>query len=222
MAVPGDMTLTTLKGTFSVNKKLSDKLDDLFRLQSVPYIATKVSGMATIQLDVTVLPVDSATSTSERGVVSPRGSVFQITMKQTFTAIGPLGLAPLKAIGLAPTRTETRVLDGGEFRDNEAAIGPIKGRWWLTTVDEVLLDACLDTFHKNASWSRCRDVIRISVRSQRTDKDKAWSAEHMWSLEDYSQGLGQDLRYTARLMTWRGSGEAREVAQVKLVHDFIN
>ncbi|KAJ8129978.1 hypothetical protein O1611_g3654 [Lasiodiplodia mahajangana] len=216
------MTLTTLKGTFAVNKKLSDKLDDLFRLQSVPYIASKVSGIATIQLDVVIQPTERQPTITGKETIMPPSSIFQITMKQTFTAIGPLGLAPLKAIGLAPTRTETRTLDGGEFSDNEAAIGPIKGKWWLTTADEILADDSLDAFHKEASWSRCREVIRISVQSQRPEQAKVWSAEHMWSLEDYSNGDGQDLRYTARLMTLRGSGESREVARVKLVHDFIN
>jgi hypothetical protein len=139
-------------------------------------------------------------------------------------SIGPLGLAPLRAVGLAPTRGETRTLDGNEFSDNEAAIGPIKGRWWLTTVDEVLEDDLLDDDFqkKGASWGRCREVIRISVRSQRPQAAKVWSAEHMWSLENYGTETDEDLRYTARLMTWRGSGQNREVAKVKLVHDFVS
>ncbi|KAI8630881.1 hypothetical protein F5Y19DRAFT_474001 [Xylariaceae sp. FL1651] len=221
MSVPREMTITTPKGTFAVNKKLSDKLDDLFRLQSAPYIATKVSGIATIQLDVAVQPAENQPTVADKETGSPAASIFQITMKQTLTAIGPLGLTPLKMIGLAPARTETRTLDGGEFSDNEAAIGPIKGKWWLTTADE-LNNGSLDAFHKEAPWSRCREVIRISVRSQRPDKAEVWSAEHMWSLEDHSNGSGQDLRYTARLVTSKGSGDTREVARVKLVHDFIN
>jgi len=215
------MTVTTLNGKFNVNKKLSDSLDVLFRLQSIPYIAAKVSGIATIQLEVVVNPVEP-----EKAPLSTANGhaavLYQIVMKQTLMAVGPLGLGPLRAVGLSPTRSDTKKLDGIAVNDYEAAIGHTEVRWWLTTVDEVLNDEVLEDFQKKApTWGRCREVIRVSVRSLRPEAAKIWSGEHMWSLENYGTEANEDLRYTARMMSWRWSGKDREVAKVRLVHDFV-
>jgi hypothetical protein len=160
-----------------------------------------VSGIATIQLEVLVKPFETekpplSTANGHAAVL------YQIVMKQTLMAIGPLGLGPLRAVGLSPTRNDTKKLDGIAVNDYEAAIGHNEARWWLTTVDEVLSDEILEDFHKKApTWGRCREVIRVSVRSLRPEPAKVWSGEHMWSLENYGTEANEDLRYTARMMS---------------------
>jgi hypothetical protein len=63
----------------------------------------------------------------------------------------------------------------------------------------------------------------MSIQSIRPEKPKVWYAEHAWGLEKVGttpQGT-DDLRYTARMMIWRGEGDKKEIARVRLVHGFL-
>lgn len=175
----------------------------------------KIANLGVIQLDILIEPAKAATA---------RPAPFQITMTQELTAIGPIGTKPLKAIGMNTVRTETRTLDGNEFTHDEPVVGPTRSRWWIATVDEVLADDRLDEFHRSGSWvPEHREVVRMTIQSTRPEKAKVWHAEHVWSLEKVGTAAdgSDDLRYTARMMIWRGEGEKQEMARVKLVHDYL-
>lgn len=138
------------------------------------------------------------------------------------SSLGPFGLAPLKAVGLAEDRVETRALDGSEYNTTEPVIGPSKGRWWIASLDEIEKDSLLDAqFHGKGTWPEGSHVLRMSIRSLRSDPAKAWGAEHIWGFEDIGSGGQSDIRYVARMKVFRGPEDRKEEAHARLIYDYV-
>ncbi|KAI5918482.1 hypothetical protein F4810DRAFT_692045 [Camillea tinctor] len=233
MAAPKGMSIGTLNGAFVLNKDISDPMDPIFIIQGIPYPVRKITQIATIRLEKVVKPLDPSTksdvaapattsSPPQQPVTDPEHPApLQLTMTFIMSQLGPFGTGPLRAVGLAADRVETRALDGSEYTTSEPVIGPSRGRWWLTTPAGIAQDPQLDAFHREGRWADGAQVLRMSIRSTR-DKDKgAWAAEHAWGFEEVGGGEGSDVRYVARMKAFREVKGKKEEAHARLVYDYV-
>ncbi|KAI0599577.1 hypothetical protein F4775DRAFT_591362 [Biscogniauxia sp. FL1348] len=240
MAAPQGMSIGTLNGAFVLNKDISDSMDPIFIIQGIPYPVRKITQIATIRLEKVVKPLNPSTKSATTVTTNPPheeqqssptpgdpehpSPPLQLTMTFIMSQLGPFGMGPLRAVGLAADRVETRTLDGSEYTTSEPVVGPSRGRWWITTPEGVAQDAELDAFHREGAWAAGSQVLRMSIRSTR-EKGAVWAAEHAWGFEDVggagAGGTGPDVRYVARMKAFRDVKGKREEAHARLVYDFV-
>ncbi|KAL2811832.1 hypothetical protein BDW59DRAFT_155437 [Aspergillus cavernicola] len=100
MAIPTDITLKTLKGSWTLDKAISDDSDSILRLQGVGWLTRKAIGAATLTLNFTS---------------SVESSVVHLTMGQTITG------------GIAGS-TEERIMDWVERERSNHIYGDVLSR----------------------------------------------------------------------------------------------
>ncbi|KAL4916757.1 hypothetical protein BDW62DRAFT_218577 [Aspergillus aurantiobrunneus] len=187
MEIPSDITMKTLKGSWTLDKSVTDDTDSILKLQGVGWLTRKGIGAATLTLHFTstVEPTPSSTD-----------PVTHLTMRQTLT-------------GGIPGSTEERIMDWTErersnhiygdvltrsqlingARDDSGAVRPDLVLQSKTTVDAIAEE--IKTF--------LRGGVPYLASGQDEDGDKeypdlyihdfgwneksGWTAEQIWSIE---------------------------------------
>ncbi|KAL5340189.1 NADP-dependent oxidoreductase domain-containing protein [Aspergillus crustosus] len=82
MAIPSDITIKTLKGSWTLDKSITDDSDGILKLQGVAWLIRKGIGAATTTLQFTSTTEPSSSSPSSSSSTEP---ATNITMRQTLT-----------------------------------------------------------------------------------------------------------------------------------------
>jgi adenylate cyclase class IV len=138
----------------------------------------------------------------------------------------------LRALGITPSTTESRLLDGQDFEKEDQVVGTVVGRMWLCGIDDELDFAFSDHFEQeDATFLKgCSDVkagdklLRMSLWSKDQESPTAWRAEHLWgfeaveeeSIEPEKASAGR--RYARRIVVRKGD----EVERARMVYDFVS
>jgi hypothetical protein len=161
-----------------------------------------------MNLDVVVIPLKNPDGEKEGA-----SDILEITMVSNLSGIGFMGTAPLRALGVPTSKTETHTLDGAHFETYDHVLGKFAGRMWICTVAEVEKEGDLDEYLREG-WDNDRGegnnfVIRLSAKSLKVEKHP-WHSEQVWGL--------RGKMYTGRVKMCGGPDEA-EVSQI--VYDYV-
>ncbi|KAL4755625.1 uncharacterized protein BDW70DRAFT_168643 [Aspergillus foveolatus] len=179
MAAPEDITVKTLKGSWTLDKSVSDSMDGILRLQGVGWLTRKGISAASITLQFTS-GVEPSPSSGEPTV--------HLTMRQTLT--GGIGAS-----------TEERITDWVERERSNHIYGDVLSRSRLIAgVREdgsVRPDLDLQSKPSNdATKEEVQKFLRGAVGPTDTDdltdlfiqdfgrnEKSGWTAEQIWSIE---------------------------------------
>ncbi|KAL4999501.1 hypothetical protein BDV10DRAFT_184393 [Aspergillus recurvatus] len=180
MAAPADITVKTLKGSWTLDKSVSDSMDGILRLQGVSWLSRKAISAATLTLNFTS-SVEPSSSSGEPTV--------HLTMRQTLT--GGIG-------GSA----EVRITDWVERERSNHIYGDVLSRSQLikgTREEDGHVRPDLDLRSKpsnDASREEVQKFLRGAVGQADSDdltdlfihdfgrnEKSGWTAEQIWSIE---------------------------------------
>lgn len=156
-------------------------------------------GIAKIKIHIIAEPIDPNDATSN----------LRLKLTSSVMGLGPIGAAPLKAIGFQTDNTDERIMDGVEVEKDEPMIGKTASRIWMCTLDELMKERSnIGEVHEflKQGWEGCNAeevrVIRISVKS--VSVSEPWQNEQVWGI--------QGGRWTARVAFRKGNiGETARV-----------
>jgi hypothetical protein len=196
----------------------------------VPILFRQLSKVAVLESEITT-KLEPIFSEDSSDITSSTSSSIRITISSTLSSIGYWAFYPLRALGITPSTTESRLLDGQEFEKEDQIVGPVVGRMWLCGIDDELDFAFSDhfeqedvTFLKGRSGVKAGDkLLRMSLWSKDQESPTAWRAEHLWgfeaveeeSIEPEEASAGR--RYARRIVVRKGE----EVERARMVYDFV-
>ncbi|KAL4988022.1 hypothetical protein BDW68DRAFT_177353 [Aspergillus falconensis] len=180
MAAPGDITVKTLKGSWTLDKPVSNNMDGILKLQGVSWLSRKAISAATLTLNFTS-GVEPSQSSGEPTV--------HLTMRQTLT--GGIGAS-----------TEERIMDWVERERSNHIYGDVLSRSRLIKGareedNSVRPDLDLQSKPSNdATKEEVQKFLRGAVGQADSDdltdlfihdfgrnEKSGWTAEQIWSIE---------------------------------------
>ncbi|KAL5356450.1 hypothetical protein BJX96DRAFT_171624 [Aspergillus floccosus] len=199
MAVPTEITVPTLKGSWTLDSSVTEGMDDVLKLQGVGWLTRKAINTATVTLKFTSTP-----ETSASGAPTTR-----LTMNQSLT--GGIGAS-----------TEERIMDWTERERSNHIYGDtltksqfIKG----IKKDDGSIVPELSLQSKPASKEQEEQIVKFltggkpHVTGETEDELKdlyihdfgrnekaGWTAEQVWGLED----IGSQQYLTRRVVVVKG------------------
>ncbi|KAL4963694.1 uncharacterized protein BDV14DRAFT_190789 [Aspergillus stella-maris] len=216
MAIPSDITLKTLNGSWTLDKSVSDSSDSILRLQGVSWLTRKAISAATLTLHFT-----SSSIETEDGTEIP-----QLTMRQTLT-------------GGIPGSTEERVMDWVERMRSNHVYGDVLSKSKLVKGVEGESGAVKPEIEVQSSLKdegvkgKIREFLTggtgyLPTASEEDEKNKdladlyihdfgrseksGWTVEQIWALET----INFQSYLTRRIAAVRGD----EVELARLVYKF--
>ncbi|KAL3470327.1 hypothetical protein BJX99DRAFT_264319 [Aspergillus californicus] len=180
MEIPKEIALKSLKGSWTLDKSVSDDADSILKLQGVGWLTRKAIGAATLTLHFT-----SDVEASSSSAPTPH-----LTMRQTLT-------------GGIPGSTEERIMDWVERERSNHIYGDVKSRSRL--ISGVIEDGAVRpvlTLQSKAQPASIEEEVKTFLRggtpyTAQTETDytdlyvhdfgrnekSGWTAEQIWSIE---------------------------------------
>ncbi|KAL4793758.1 hypothetical protein BDV19DRAFT_390959 [Aspergillus venezuelensis] len=220
MAIPSDITLKTLKGSWTLDKSVSDSSDSILRLQGVSWLTRKAISAATLTLHFT-----SSTIETENGTEIP-----QLTMRQTLT-------------GGIPGSTEERIMDwkerlrsnhvygdilsksklvrgvvfvGGSVKPEIEVQSSVKDEKTAEKIKEFLSggNTHLTAANEGGEVEKSLEYEDLYMHDFGRSEKAGWTAEQIWALET----INSQPYLTRRIAAARGE----EVELARLVYKFYS
>ncbi|KAL4880319.1 hypothetical protein BJY04DRAFT_219313 [Aspergillus karnatakaensis] len=206
MAIPSDITIKTLKGSWTLDKSVTDDTDGILKLQGVSWLIRKGIGAATTTLQFTSETTSPSSSPDTPGTT-------KITMRQTLT-------------GGIPGSTEERITDWAERERSNAIYGNVLTRSRLirgVRGDDGILRPDIELQSKTDVKSveeEVRGFLRggvpyiptgetvkeeveeLYVHDFGRNEKGGWTAEQLWALEV----IGEQPYLTRRVAVVREDG----------------
>ncbi|KAL4242137.1 Pericyclase pydY-like protein [Abortiporus biennis] len=179
MAAPRDLTTLDISGKWTLNRKLSDPMDDILRLQGIGVLKRTAMGMGTAHLTVKHYKDDQF--------------IEHIEIGQKYGGDGDSN-------GKIPGSKDIRILDGEDRRFEDYLIGPVVGNSRRASIDE------LESEFLQSDWEgdvRRHGVIASSMRGDTNKGTKEWISDLAWGFENV-KGV---RRYTRRISFTGPKGE---------------
>ncbi|KAL2843562.1 hypothetical protein BJX68DRAFT_154849 [Aspergillus pseudodeflectus] len=183
MAIPTDITLRTLKGSWGLDKTLSENMDGILRLQGVGWLTRKGIGAASQTLHFTSA-VETPPSSSETTV--------HITMRQTLTG-GIPGSTEERYMDwverersnhiYGDTQSRSRLIKG--VRDAEGAVRPdveIQSKPGNDAIEEEV-KKFLSAGVPHLGSQENDDLSDLYIHDFGRNEKAGWTAEQIWGLE---------------------------------------
>ncbi|KAJ3487367.1 hypothetical protein NLI96_g3582 [Meripilus lineatus] len=153
MAAPARINTLNITGKFQLNKAMSDKTDEILRLQGVGWIPRKA-----IQASNVLLSIDHY---SEDGVE-------KIDIEQSLVGGGAAG------------GWEYRVLDWQDRPQEDGIFGPVIAKFRRTTLDEITDPFLKEGWTEETQE---HGILNGSARSNTEKSGISWFADQVWGFE---------------------------------------
>ncbi|KAL4957565.1 hypothetical protein BDW69DRAFT_191535 [Aspergillus filifer] len=221
MSIPAEIALKTLKGSWTLDKSVTDSSDSILRLQGVSWLTRRAISVAT-----QTLHFNSSTIQNEGGTQIP-----QLTMRQTLT-------------GGIPGSTEERVMDWFErlrsnhvygnilsksklvkgIVDGSGTLKPeiqvqsqVKDEKAAAKIKEFLMSGSiyLSTANgKNEAETSLKEYEDLYIHDFGRSEKAGWTAEQIWTFET----INSQPYLTRRIAVVKGE----EVELARLVYKFYS
>ncbi|KAL8840022.1 MAG: hypothetical protein Q9170_001506 [Blastenia crenularia] len=188
MAVPNNTDILDVTGHWSLNRTLSDSLEDTFALQGIPWIVRKVINVANLELSF------------QQDLPETENAAIRFTVKQT---VRPGGF----------DSSNEYILDGKTRYDTVPLFGEISATNSYVTRDAVTMEDSLQRHIEQVDGDE-----RIGILEITTGVYTGWTSQTLWGFEKidgkkyfckYATTTKGDQKATARMVfDYLGSPEA--------------
>ncbi|KAL6237538.1 hypothetical protein BDW75DRAFT_79080 [Aspergillus navahoensis] len=180
MAVPGDITVKTLKGSWTLDKSVSVNMDGILKLQGVSWLSRKAISAATVTLNFTS-SVEPSPSSGEPAV--------HLTMRQTLT--GGIGASAEERITdwverersnhiYGDVLSRSRLIKGA--REEDGSVRPDLDLQSKPSND-VIKEEIRRFLREAVGQAESDDLTDLFIHDFGRNEKSGWTAEQVWSIE---------------------------------------